>query len=430
MDATPTSSDPIGPATFRVGDWTVIPSTGALQRKDETRTLEPKVMDLLVHLSNHPDQLLSRAALDAALWPDMTVGDDVLSRTMSKLRKALGDTASAPTYIETLSKRGYRLIADVGPDPLPASRGSWRKILATSGLLLAAALGGWVLMLGPRSGPPAVTVSATPDASRLTQRADELYMRFTRADNEAAVALYNRAITADPDLVPARAGLANALVQRVVRWSTPPGSPPAATSMTEALRQGSMQAADQRATLERAARMAEQAVRSAPRDPDALKALGFTYAASGRTDEAIGIYETAVSIDPDAWTSWINLGEMQNLREPGSGLQSFQQAYEAMERRYAVEPEAIGPFLASMGLIVADTLHAQGRKTEATELYRRILGHSPFEPEVTARLARSLADGGDRAGGRLLCERLDARIGPTAGCDAVLKGTAGLPTTE
>ena len=48
-----------------------------------------------------------------SLWPGVIVGEDTLARAVSRLRKALGDETKAPTYIETLPKRGYRLIADV-----------------------------------------------------------------------------------------------------------------------------------------------------------------------------------------------------------------------------------------------------------------------------------------------------------------------------
>src|SRR5438270_13793337 len=49
----------------------------------------------------------------AALWPGVIVGEDSLARTVSKLRQALGDDAKAPRYIETIAKRGYRLLVEV-----------------------------------------------------------------------------------------------------------------------------------------------------------------------------------------------------------------------------------------------------------------------------------------------------------------------------
>ncbi|MEM7729805.1 MAG: tetratricopeptide repeat protein [Pseudomonadota bacterium] len=422
---------------FIVGDWTVHAARGALRRGRETRALEPKVMDLLVHMAGHPGQVLSREALGDALWHGTVVGEDVLSRTVSKLRKALGDSATAPAYIETVPKRGYRLIAPVKRFAIsgsasdaseridvPSTRVRWRASASLTFLICMAAWAVWAVIPRPGDDPETATrtdsAEALGESGRLTQRADALYMAFTRADNEAAIALYNRAITADPDNAPARAGLANALVQRVVRWSTPPGAPPAAASLTQALRQGSMEGPDQRATLERATRLAEQAVRLAPRDADALKALGFAYAASGRADAAIAVYEDAVALDPDAWISWVNLGEMENMRSPGSGLDSFIQAYEAMERHYATDPQFIGPLQPSVGLLVGDMLYLDGQGVEAERWYRRVLDQSPFEPDATARLARALLDSGDPGGARQLCETLQTRIGSTPGCGALV----------
>ena len=58
-------------------------------------------------------EVVSREELLAALWPGVIVGDNALTQVVTRLRKALGDTAQQPTYIEAISKRGYRLIAEV-----------------------------------------------------------------------------------------------------------------------------------------------------------------------------------------------------------------------------------------------------------------------------------------------------------------------------
>ena len=54
-----------------------------------------------------PEELLER------IWPGVVVGDDVLTQAIIKLRKALGDDSRLPRYIDTIPKRGYRLIAPV-----------------------------------------------------------------------------------------------------------------------------------------------------------------------------------------------------------------------------------------------------------------------------------------------------------------------------
>jgi TolB-like protein/DNA-binding winged helix-turn-helix (wHTH) protein/Tfp pilus assembly protein PilF len=98
-----------------IGEWSVEPALDALQRGGVTVRLEPKAMELLVALSSRPGEVVSREELLSAVWPGVVVGDEALSQAVTKLRKALGDDVRAPIYIETISKRGYRLIAPVKP---------------------------------------------------------------------------------------------------------------------------------------------------------------------------------------------------------------------------------------------------------------------------------------------------------------------------
>ncbi len=72
-------------------------------------------MQVLVRLAQQPGQVVSREQLLAAAWADTFVTDDVLKRSI-ELRRALGDDARQPVYIETIPKGGYRLIAPVVTD--------------------------------------------------------------------------------------------------------------------------------------------------------------------------------------------------------------------------------------------------------------------------------------------------------------------------
>jgi transcriptional activator of cad operon len=96
-----------------VGGWTVDPATNQLRRGDEAVRVEPKAMEVLVLLASRAGKVVSRDDLFAAVWPGVVVGDEALTQSINKLRKALGDNPRAPSYIETISKRGYRLIAPV-----------------------------------------------------------------------------------------------------------------------------------------------------------------------------------------------------------------------------------------------------------------------------------------------------------------------------
>ncbi len=101
-------------ASVRIGDWMVDAGRNQLRRGAESVRIEPKAMDVLMLLAGRVGDVVSREALFAAVWPDVVVGDEALTQSINKLRRALGDNPRAPQYIETISKRGYRLIAPVG----------------------------------------------------------------------------------------------------------------------------------------------------------------------------------------------------------------------------------------------------------------------------------------------------------------------------
>lgn len=101
------------PRALWVGEWQVVVDQNRIVRGTRTVTLEPKAMALLAHLAGLPGKVVSRDELLDAVWPGVVVGDNTLTQAIAKLRKALGDTAREPAYIEAIAKRGYRLIAEV-----------------------------------------------------------------------------------------------------------------------------------------------------------------------------------------------------------------------------------------------------------------------------------------------------------------------------
>lgn len=102
-------------AGFKVGTWEVFPSENRLRGPAGDRQLEPKVMNLLVYLASRPAVVVSRHELLDSVWTGTVVGDETLTRAISILRTQLGDTRSEPRYLRTVPKRGYQLIAAVGP---------------------------------------------------------------------------------------------------------------------------------------------------------------------------------------------------------------------------------------------------------------------------------------------------------------------------
>ena len=90
-------------------------------------------MAVLVYLAQRPGEVVSRETLLAAVWPGVIVSDDAVTQVVIKLRKALGDSADSPAYIQTISKRGYRLVAQVStqePGSAPPSKRvyPWRAV--------------------------------------------------------------------------------------------------------------------------------------------------------------------------------------------------------------------------------------------------------------------------------------------------------------
>jgi transcriptional activator of cad operon len=410
-------------ARFRLGAWLVDPETGRLSQGDSGTSLEPRLMALLTLLASAPGRVFSRDAIESALWPDVVVGEDTVARAISRLRRVLGDSVDSPRYIETLPKRGYRLIANVSPPaaddtaPPPSTR-RWPlyglAVIACVGLV-------WLLTtLSPDESP---TADATESVDQQVARADDLYMRFTRADNEAAIALYERVLAEAPDNAGAQAGLANALVQRVVRWPFRPGSADeGASSLAEALDRGLTGTAEAEQVLARAVAMAERAVRLAPRDPDALKALAFAYTAQGDLERGVAIYEQVLAIDADAWPALINLGEIESMRGNIEGAVGyFERAYAAMTRAYEYEAQRVGPWQVALGVLIGETYGRLGQPADAELWYRRVLAEAPYEPEATVRLAQLLADSGDEAEARSLCRELSARVGEYPGCTELLE---------
>jgi DNA-binding winged helix-turn-helix (wHTH) protein len=104
--------DDVNPA-FRLGDWLVEPDLNRISRDGESSQLEPKIMNLLVFLAQHAGRVVSKNDIIDGVWSAQYVANSALSRSMALLRRSLGDDARKPTYIETISKRGFRVIPEV-----------------------------------------------------------------------------------------------------------------------------------------------------------------------------------------------------------------------------------------------------------------------------------------------------------------------------
>ncbi|HXY52076.1 MAG TPA: winged helix-turn-helix domain-containing protein [Terriglobales bacterium] len=98
---------------FQVGSWLVKPGLNTVSQAGWTAHLEPKIMQVLVCLAEQAGEAVSKEQLLRTVWPDTFVSDDVLVRSVSELRRVFEDDARDSRFIQTIPKRGYRLVAPV-----------------------------------------------------------------------------------------------------------------------------------------------------------------------------------------------------------------------------------------------------------------------------------------------------------------------------
>jgi len=99
---------------FLLGDWVVQPRLSRITRGSRVERVEPRCIDLLVFLARHPKEVHSRERLIDEVWRVEAVAENTLTHAIAALRKALGDDARSPRYIETIHRRGYRLLVTPG----------------------------------------------------------------------------------------------------------------------------------------------------------------------------------------------------------------------------------------------------------------------------------------------------------------------------
>lgn len=97
---------------FMLAGWHVRPAHQCITDGQQSRQLEPRLMTLLCLLAAHPGEVLNREDLMDSLWPRVVVNENSLTRAVSDLRRTLRDR-SGTAFIETVPKKGYKLVAPV-----------------------------------------------------------------------------------------------------------------------------------------------------------------------------------------------------------------------------------------------------------------------------------------------------------------------------
>ena len=123
-------------ASFKVGAWTVDPARCRIFADNQEIALQPRWVDVLVLLAKNAGTVVSADDIMDNVWGDVEVAQDSVYFTVSHLRKALAEDDSVPTYIETIAKRGYRLVAPVTFPEIVAAK---RRRLGLYGATLAIA---------------------------------------------------------------------------------------------------------------------------------------------------------------------------------------------------------------------------------------------------------------------------------------------------
>ncbi|HEX4959594.1 MAG TPA: winged helix-turn-helix domain-containing protein [Thermoanaerobaculia bacterium] len=127
---------------LRFADFELRPDSGELRRAGEPVKLQPQPAKVLELLASRSGEVVSREEIRRAVWGESFVDFDAnLNFSIKEIRRALGDSATSPHFVETVPRRGYRFLKPVTSTPeaggsaTPSLRRSWRT-LATLVLLL------------------------------------------------------------------------------------------------------------------------------------------------------------------------------------------------------------------------------------------------------------------------------------------------------
>jgi DNA-binding winged helix-turn-helix (wHTH) protein/tetratricopeptide (TPR) repeat protein len=111
------------PAAFSVGRWFADPAADTLTLDGRTVKLEPRAMRLLAALARRPSEVHGSGELLESVWRGVVVTDQSLYQAIGELRAALKADTSTREFIVNVPRKGYRLVAPVGPiraaEPVP-----------------------------------------------------------------------------------------------------------------------------------------------------------------------------------------------------------------------------------------------------------------------------------------------------------------------
>jgi DNA-binding winged helix-turn-helix (wHTH) protein len=226
-------------ADFELGGWSVRPGRLILEREGETAHVKPKTMDVLVCLAERAGAVVSREELLTRVWQNVYVTDDVITQAIAELRRAVHDDRRQPAFLETVPRRGYRLLQPVrfsereiapsraaAADTVPRSivarrRFRWEALLATAAMTVVFL--GWVavregsiirselqLLRAARQTPSDPRPTQDTEAYEHYLKARQKFRPYSPEPNQMveALSLATRAVERDPQFAQAHALIA------------------------------------------------------------------------------------------------------------------------------------------------------------------------------------------------------------------------------
>lgn len=272
---------------YAFGDFTLEVQDRSLVQLGRSVELAPKAFDLLVELVRRAGHLVTKRELLETVWSESFVEEGIVSVHVSSLRKALGDDSRRATYIETVSKSGYRFVAPVTTPAVRESSSDARR-------------------------PNAATLDrATSDiVYELVGRARKHLMSVSRPELPAAIRAFEDAIDLDPTYAPAHAGLALACCAQAEQRFLPPADA-YSRARASALRALALDAssADAQTALGAvmflsewnwlgAERSLQRALTLNPAHTQARMLYGHLLEAQGRFDDGLAMKLRALEVEP------------------------------------------------------------------------------------------------------------------------------------
>lgn len=168
---------------YRVGGWTFRAGENELLRDGERRRLEDRAARTLELLCRRAGEAVAQDEIIAEVWNGRSQSPNSIPVVIGQLRRALGDDARSPSFIETVPKRGYRLVAQPDSEAPAPGRRRW-PAAALLLLLLVAAGAAWLALRPP---VPSLAVSDVANAT-----GDPAHEPLARATSELIAAGLSR----------------------------------------------------------------------------------------------------------------------------------------------------------------------------------------------------------------------------------------------